>query len=75
LGRRGDALGLALESIQQREEHWGIADLVSQGGHIPTVPIPEWGEDRRRQRDWTAGLTHGGVFRAMNRAGRVWGDG
>ena len=26
--RRGEALGLALESIQQREEHWVIADCV-----------------------------------------------
>jgi integrase len=26
--RRGEALGLALESIQQREEHWVIADLA-----------------------------------------------
>jgi site-specific recombinase XerD len=26
--RRGELLALALESIQQREEHWMIADLV-----------------------------------------------
>jgi len=37
--RRGEALGLAVESIQQREEHWVIADLVGKGGHIRTVPM------------------------------------
>jgi hypothetical protein len=31
-----------LESIQQREEHWVIADLVGKSGHIRTVPIPAW---------------------------------
>src|SRR3989442_13063351 len=29
--RRGEVLELALESIQQREEHWVIADLVGKG--------------------------------------------
>jgi integrase len=65
--RRGEALGLGLESIQQREEHWVIADLVGKGGHIRTVPMPAWvktGVDA-----WTkaAGLTHGRVFRAIKR--------
>ena len=40
--RRGELLALTLESIQQREEHWVIADLVGKGGHVRTVPIPEW---------------------------------
>ena len=73
--RRGEALGLALESIQQREEHWVIADLVGKGGHIRTVPMPEW--IKTAVDAWTraAGLTHGRVFRAINKAGRVWGDG
>ncbi|MEP7304450.1 MAG: tyrosine-type recombinase/integrase [Acidobacteriota bacterium] len=38
--RRGEALGLAWESIQQRDEHWVIADLVGKAGHIRTVPVP-----------------------------------
>jgi integrase len=37
--RRGELLALTLESIQQREEHWVIADLVGKGGHIRTVPM------------------------------------
>ena len=73
--RRGEALGLALESIQQREEHWVIADLVGKGGHIRTVPMPAWVKTAVDAWTQAAGLTHGRVFRAINKAGRVWGDG
>jgi site-specific recombinase XerC len=40
--RRAELLGLTMNSIQLREEHWVIADLVGKGGHIRTVPIPLW---------------------------------
>lgn len=40
--RRGELLALQLEWIQQREEHWVIADLVGKGGHVRTVPMPAW---------------------------------
>jgi integrase len=40
--RRGELLALQIESVQQREEHWVIADLVGKGGHVRTVPIPTW---------------------------------
>jgi integrase len=68
-------LALHLESIQQREEHWVIVDLVGKGGHVRTVPIRTW--VKRHADAWTvaAAITHGAVFRAINRAGRVWGDG
>jgi integrase len=67
-------LALRLESIQQREEHWVIADLVGKGGHVRTVPIPAW--VKRHVDAWTAAaVAHGTVFRAINKAGRVWGDG
>ncbi|HEX6316653.1 MAG TPA: site-specific integrase [Gemmatimonadaceae bacterium] len=73
--RRAELLALALESIQQREEHWVIADLVGKGGHVRTVPIPAW--VKHHVDAWTAAaaITHGPVFRAINKAGRVWGDG
>ena len=38
--RRAELLGLTMQSIQLREEHWVIADLVGEGGRIRTVPIP-----------------------------------
>jgi integrase len=73
--RRAELLALSLESIQQREEHWVIADLVCKGGHVRTVPIPTW--VKRTVDAWTAAaaVSHGRVFRAINKAGRVWGDG
>jgi site-specific recombinase XerD len=40
--RRGELLALTLQSVQQREEHWVVADLVGKGGHVRTVPIPSW---------------------------------
>ena len=40
--RRAELLALTLESLQQREEHWVIADLLGKGGHVRTVPVPAW---------------------------------
>src|SRR5262249_5093532 len=73
--RRGELLALQLESIQQREEHWVIANLVGKGGHVRTVPIPTWVKNRVDAWTAAAGITYGRVFRAINKAGRVWGDG
>jgi integrase len=73
--RRAELLALRLESIQLREDHWVIADLVGKAHHVRTVPIPTW--VRNAIDEWTvaAGITHGVLFRAINKAGRVWGDG
>ena len=73
--RRGELLGLTMESVQQREEHWVIADLVGKGGHVRTVPIPDWVKSAMDA--WTAasGISEGRVFRAINKAGLVWRGG
>ena len=42
--RRAELATLRVEDIQQREEHWVIADLVGKGGHIRTIPVPDWVE-------------------------------
>ncbi|MBI1873276.1 MAG: site-specific integrase [Acidobacteria bacterium] len=73
--RRGELLALTLESIQQREEHWVIADLVGKGGHVRTVPIPQWVKFAVDAWTTAAAITEGRVFRAINKAGRIWGDG
>ena len=73
--RRAELLALSLESIQRREEHWVIADLVGKGGHVRTVPIPNWVKSTLDAWMAAAAITHGRVFRAINKAGRVWGDG
>src|SRR6058998_2584505 len=67
--RRAELLALTLESIQQREDHWVIADLVGKGGHVRTVPIPTWVKTAVDEWMVAAGITNGIVFRAINKAG------
>src|SRR5580692_9493125 len=73
--RRAEAAALKLEDFQLRDGRWVIADLNGKGGHIRTVPVPDW--VKRVIDEWTvpAGLTSGPLFRAINKAGRTWGNG
>ena len=73
--RRRELADLDYRHLQQREEHWAIVDLVGKGGHIRTVPVPEW--VKATVDIWTtaAGLSGGRVFRCVCRAGKHWGDG
>jgi site-specific recombinase XerD len=73
--RRAELTGLRSEDLQLREEHWVIADLVGKGGHVRTIPMPDWvkaGVD-----NWVAaaGITTGPLLRSINKAGRIWGNG
>jgi site-specific recombinase XerD len=69
--RRAEAAALTVETLQQREEHWVIADLVGKGGHVRTVPVPLW--VKAAVDDWlhAAEVNAGPVFRAINKAQRV----
>src|SRR5215472_12365916 len=40
--RRSELVGLAIEKVQVRQGHWVIVDLIGKGGHIRTIPIPQW---------------------------------
>ncbi len=73
--RRHEAVALTLDHLQQREEHWAIVDLVGKGGHIRTVPVPDW--VRTELGDWlaAAAIDRGRLFRRVNKVGRTWGDG
>jgi integrase len=73
--RRGELLGLRVESVQLREEHWVIADLLGKAGHIRTVPIPAWVKEAIDARKQASGIREGALFRSINKAGRVWGSG
>ena len=73
--RRGELLGLHAESIQLREEHWVIADLLGKAGHIRTVPVPAWVKETIDTWKQASGITAGAHFRSINKAGRVWGNG
>jgi integrase len=73
--RRGELLALRVSSIQLREEHWVIADLLGKAGHIRTVPIPAWVKAAIDEWKNAASITDGPLFRAINKTGRVWGTG
>ena len=68
-------MALRLDHLQQREEHWAIVDLVGKGGHVRTVPVPDW--VRTELDDWlaAAAIDRGKLFRRVNKVGRTWGDG
>lgn len=71
--RRSELADLTLDHLQRREEHWAIVDLIGKGGHIRTIPVPDW--VKRTIDDWLtkARITEGRVFRRVSRTGMVWG--
>jgi site-specific recombinase XerC len=73
--RRAELTALRIEDIQQREDHWVIADLVGKGSHIRTIPVPDWVKAGVDVWMIAAGITTGTPFRSINKAGRIWGNG
>jgi integrase len=73
--RRSELVGLHVNDVQVRQGHWAIVDLIGKGGHIRTVPIPDW--VKTALDDWTgaAGIKEGHIFRAVARTDKIWGDG
>src|SRR5499425_2629013 len=73
--RRHEVVALTLDHMQQREEHRAVVDLVGKGGHVRTVPVPDW--VKRELDDWftSAGIASGKLFRCVCRSGTVWGEG
>src|SRR5438477_12457814 len=59
--RRGELLGMRAESLQLREEHWVIADLLGKAGHIRTVPVPRWVKDANDEWKEASGITEGAL--------------
>jgi site-specific recombinase XerD len=71
--RRRELVDLTFDHIQRRENHWAIVDLVGKGGHIRTVPMPNW--VKQTIDDWltVAETAQGRIFRCVCRKGVVWG--
>ena len=70
--RRAEAARLELAHVQQRDGRWAIVDLVGKGRRVRTVPMPSWA--KLAIDAWTQGAA-GRVFRAIDKAGNVRGDG
>lgn len=62
---------VTMQDLQQREEHWVFANLIDKGGHIRTVPIPDWVGDALQAWISEAAITTGPIFRPINKAGRI----
>lgn len=73
--RRRELADLEFAHLQQREEHWAIVDLIDKGGHIRTVPLPEWVKTTIDSWVAAAGTSTGRLFRCVCRAGKHWGNG
>jgi site-specific recombinase XerD len=73
--RRSEVVHLEVVHMQQREEHWAVVDLVGKGGHVRTVPVPNW--VKKRIDEWTraSGTVSGRLFRSIGKNGVVWGQG
>jgi site-specific recombinase XerD len=71
--RRSELTDLTLDHLERREKHWAIVDLIGKGGHIRTVPVPDW--VKKTVDDWltAARVTEGRVFRRVCRTGMAWG--
>jgi site-specific recombinase XerD len=73
--RRAELSALTVEDIQIRQGHWAIVDLVGKGGHIRTVPMPNWVKDAVDSWMTKAEVNAGRIFRAVSRHGTPWGKG
>jgi site-specific recombinase XerD len=73
--RRRELADLEFSHLQRREEHWAIVDLVGKGGHIRTVPVPDWVKAAIDLWVTAADISAGRLFRCVCRAGKYWGDG
>jgi site-specific recombinase XerD len=73
--RRHEAVGLRMEHLEQREEHWAIVDLKGKAGHVRTIPVPGWVMEELRAWLNAAGIDRGRIFRRVTKMGRILGEG
>ena len=65
--RHRESADLEFRHLQQREE--------GKGGHVRTVPLPDWMKTMMDEWLAAAAISAGRVFRCVCRAGKHWGDG
>jgi site-specific recombinase XerC len=77
--RRRELAQLQISHLQRCEEHWAMVDLIGKGGHIRTVPIPEWVKDvldrwlsAADSFDVCAVLANGGAMASLKRWFGMW---
>ena len=73
--RRSELVHLTIEHLEQREERWAIVDLIGKGGHMRTVPVPNWVKAAIDRWTTAANIKNGRLIRCVNKSGAVWGHG
>jgi site-specific recombinase XerD len=73
--RRSELVHLMVDHLEQREEHWAIIDLVGKGGHVRTVPVPDWVKAAIDLWKSAGNIQNGKLIRCVNKTGAVWGRG
>jgi integrase len=72
--RRRELTELKMIDIQRREDHWAIVDPIGKGGHVRTVPMPDWVKQQVDEWCKLGGVSTGRIFRCVCRAGKTWGE-
>src|ERR1022692_4919905 len=72
--RRSELAALTMKHVQQRDNRWGIVDLVGKHGRVRTIPVPTWVKVAIDA--WTAAaeLTEGHVLRPVQRGDQIYGE-
>jgi integrase len=70
--RRAEVTTLRFEDFQLRDGLWVIADLRGKGGHIRTIPVPEWVKTAVDRWALAANINVGPLLRSINKAGKTW---
>jgi integrase len=69
--RRNELAELDVETIQQREGRWVLADLEGKGRRIRTVAIPVWVKQGINAWMTAAGIEDGRLLRSVSKSGKV----
>jgi integrase len=64
--RRRELADLTFDHLQRREDHWAIVDLVGKGGHVRTVPVPDWVKQFLDEWFAAAEIANGKLFRCVS---------
>jgi integrase len=69
--RRNELATLDVETIQQREGRWVLADLEGKGRRIRTVAIPIWVKHGINAWMTEAGIEDGRLLRSVSKSGKI----
>jgi integrase len=69
--RRNELAELDIETIQQREGRWVLADLEGKGRRIRTVAIPIWVKQGINAWMTAAGIEDGRLLRSVSKSGKA----